>query len=453
MRRNYLVERALKIGGITFIVCLVIFGVGFLGFKLSGLGKDKPSQEVANEENSSKKTKEKGKKKEEETFTQNIAVFGVDKDEMLTDVIMVVHLDSSIHKVKALSVPRDTKVIWDSSLQQRLKMVKPDFVPGTSWVSKLNEVAAIGGTKNSTIEKNIQTLTMYQLERILGVKIDNYVIVNLDAFKKIVDAIDGVDVDVPQRMYWTDKSQGLYIDLQPGPQTLYGEQAEMFVRYRRYLNGDVDRIKMQQVFLKALAQKVLSKETLTKIPKLLPVLIQDVKTDINILDLPKYYSYLDNLSLDNVSFHTVPGVGAMENGLSYFFIDERGLRQVVGEVFYDQQPSGEEIKVTMPNISEPVSSEKVRRGSNDQAVPSEDTMPQAEETMPVSGETMPDVSPAETTVQGETQKSPDETVEVTTMPSETTEDNWIQPAYTWPESIDTWPRDDEIWYEPQDTAR
>ncbi len=423
----------MKIGGITLAVCLVLFGAGFLGFKLSNIGKNNVSNDpVAT--GSTKKSK--NDKQEEEVFTQNIAVFGVDKDEMLTDVILVVHLDSSSHKIKALSVPRDTKVKWDIGLQQKLKEVKPDFEPSSStWITKINEVAATGGTRNSTIENNIKTLTIYQLERMLGEQIDNYVIVNLDGFKKIVDAIDGVEVDVPQRMYYTDNSQGLYIDLQPGLQNLDGEHAEMLVRYRRYLNGDVDRIKVQQLFLKALAKKIMSPQIITKIPKFLPVMFETVKTDINIMDIPKYYSYLDNLNMENISFYSLPGVGAMENGLSYFFVDENALKQVLGEVFYDRLPLEEEIQITMPNISESQPETEETLPETDETLPgSEEDLPETGETLPDTGETLPRT---EETLP-ETGETPPETGE--TLPE--TEDSWPETVIPWPETHDTWPQEE-----------
>lgn len=447
MDKNFLMKQWMKIGGITLAVCLVLFGAGFLGFKLSGIGKNNSTNDpVATD---SAKEKSKNKKKEEETFTQNIAVFGVDKDEMLTDVIMVVHLDSTSHKIKALSIPRDTKVIWDIGLQQKLKEVKPDFEPSSStWVTKLNEVAATGGTRNSTIENNVKTLTIYQLERMLGISIDNYVIVNLEAFRKIVDAIDGVEVDVPQRMYYTDNSQGLYIDLEPGLQTLDGEHAEMLIRYRRYLNGDVDRIKVQQLFLKALAQKVLSPQIITKVPKIVPVMFESVKTDLSLMDIPKYYTYLENLNMDNISFHSLPGVGAMENGLSYFFVDERALRQVLGEVFYDQEPLETEIKITMPNISEDSSEEEEYSSEEEEALPQgSEGMPETGETLPQTtgdspgvGENLPQTTedslrPGETTPQ---------TTEVLPQPEETTsQPEYTWPEYIWPESADTWPKTED----------
>lgn len=449
MDKNYIMKQWMKIGGITLAVCLVLFGAAFLGFKLSNIGKiNSANDPVATQ---SAKEKSKKKKEEEEIFTQNIAVFGVDKDEMLTDVIMVVHLDSTSHKIKALSIPRDTKVIWDIGLQQKLKEVKPDFEPSSStWVTKLNEVAATGGTRNSTIENNVKTLTIYQLERMLGISIDNYVIVNLEAFRRIVDAIGGVEVDVPQRMYYTDNSQGLYIDLKPGLQTLDGEHAEMLIRYRRYLNGDVDRIKVQQLFLKALAQKVMSPQIVTKVPKIVPVMFESVKTDISLMDIPKYYTYLENLNTDNISFHSLPGIGAMENGLSYFFVDERALRQVLAEVFYDAEPLEEEIKITMPNISEGSSQEEDSLSEGEESLSEQgESLDQTGEGLSETGETLPqttgDMQGGGTLPQttedssGEGETMP-QTSETKRQPEETTsEPESVWPEYIWPESVDTWP--------------
>ncbi len=80
----------------------------------------------------------------------------------------------------------------------------------------------------------------------------------------IVDAIGGVDYDVPFRMQYSDPSQHLEIDLQPGMQHLTGKQTVEFLRWRhnndyskQYVNGDEGRVENQQKFLKELARQVL----------------------------------------------------------------------------------------------------------------------------------------------------------------------------------------------------
>jgi len=59
----------------------------------------------------------------------------------------------------------------------------------------------------------------------VGLPVDSYVIINLDLFENVVDALGGVEVNVPYRMLYSDRAAGLSIDLQPGPQVLDGAAA------------------------------------------------------------------------------------------------------------------------------------------------------------------------------------------------------------------------------------
>lgn len=285
---------------------------------------------------------EEDEKKEEDKLKTNVAVFGVDIDGYRTDTMFVVHFDGERNSADLVSIPRDTQIrLSDAEYDNMLS-----YNRGAPRTMKLNEMTAYAGIKN------INDVTVKQIEKLLGIKIDNYVTVEIDAFRKIVDIIDGVDVDVPIRMEWRDSTQGLNIDLYPGMQHLNGAEAEGLVRFRLgkngagYANGDTDRIKTQHLFLKAFAKKLLSKENIPKYPKMIPAMFQHVKTDINILDLPKYYGYASNFNVDAINFHTIPGVGRYQGNVSYFFPDMDTLDEFVQEIFYapiDEQVNTEEI--------------------------------------------------------------------------------------------------------------
>lgn len=285
-------------------------------------------------ENSAQAGSNKPNKKDEKApdIYKNVAVFGVDKDGYRTDVIFVVNFNSVTNKVKVISLPRDTKVKWSEEQKQSLR----DLGKRTVSVSKLNEMTAYGGIEN------IRLFTINEIENMLGITVDNYVIVNIDAFNQIVDAIGGVDLYVPQNMKHTDYAGDLFIDLKEGYQHLDGDKAEQFVRFRSYPNGDVDRIAAQQVFLDAFADKVLSPSIITKIPKIMGILFSSIKTDAELGDLTGYYQYVNSFNKENLTFYTLPGEGRYEGGASYFFPDHDELDKVVQEVFYDKVPAGEE---------------------------------------------------------------------------------------------------------------
>lgn len=255
--------------------------------------------------------------------SKTVAIFGTDKAGSLTDVILVAHFKSETNEVNILSIPRDTKVEWTKEQTSILPKAH-------QWVrvSKINEMTSWGSIDD------IRPLTIATLEKLLGVKIDHYVVVNLDAFRQIVDAIGGVEVEVKQRMKKDDYSQGLHIDLYPGVQVLDGEKAEQFVRFRSYPTGDLGRIEAQQQFLEAFAKKVLSPDIITKMPKIVPILFTSIKTDVGLTEIPTYYPYLKEFSMDKLHFSVLPGEAHEENNLSYFFPDLDAVCTLVQELFF-----------------------------------------------------------------------------------------------------------------------
>ena len=325
--------------GITLAVCVVaIIGV-FTAY--NNLILQKPSSAFQNEVLSEEEQKKEDDRKERGEINKTIAVFGVDKDETRTDVILVVNFNSLTNKVKVISIPRDTKVTWSERQRSKYKQLTGNSIS----VSKLNEMSSYGQIYNNP--GNIRDFTINEIQNILTVPIDNYVIVNIEAFNKIVDAIGGVEVDVPQRMYYQDTSQALYIDLQPGPQTLYGKDAEGLVRYRYgYAEGDVGRIRTQQVFLEAFAKKVMSPAILNNLPSIITSLFTYVKTDIALTEVFDYLSLLNDFELDNLEFHTLPGEGADYEGPSYFYVDQEELSSLIIDVFCDTTVAGEESEAT-----------------------------------------------------------------------------------------------------------
>lgn len=256
----------------------------------------------------------------------NVAVFGVDKDGTRTDVIFVVHYDSAAESISLVSLPRDTRVSLTDEVKTNITTEGRSY----SQVTKLNAVHAYSGEKIGCQN------TVLQIEDLLGIKIDHYVKVDLEAFRAIVDAIGGVDMYVPQDMYWDMRDTGdPLINLKEGDQHLDGEKAEQLVRFRRYVEGDVARIEVQQLFLKALAEKVLSTETILKnLPDLISVMYKYIETDISMADALKYVNYVDKVDMSKISMETLPGVGQYVGGVSYFIHDAEATREMVDHVFY-----------------------------------------------------------------------------------------------------------------------
>lgn len=266
----------------------------------------------------------------------NVAVFGVDGDETRTDVIFVAHFDSKSGNIHLLSVPRDTKVEITDEMYTYLK-ANNKYIPYNG-ICKINEVHAYAGKEKA------DEFSVKQLEELLGIEIDNYVRINFDGFKSLVDLIGGVDFYVPQDMYWDMRDTGdPLIDLEEGMQHLDGDKAEQLVRFRRYLNGDVDRVKVQQSFLKEVAKKLLSTDSMIKnLPNLIKTAYQYLDTDLTVTDAVKYVQYADDADLSKMKMETLPGVGGYIGKVSYFLSDEVETKAAVKRLFFSDNVTEEE---------------------------------------------------------------------------------------------------------------
>lgn len=180
----------------------------------------------------------------------------------------------------------------------------------------------------------------------MGFQPDRYVIVNFEGIAAIVDAIGGVDYDVPFRMQYSDPSQHLEIDLQPGMQHLTGKQTVEFLRWRhnndyskQYVNGDEGRVENQQKFLKELARQVLQVKNATKIPKIAEAVSKNVKTDFTTGELLWMGTQALQIDNANLKFFTLPGYGAMSYAgsdpykYSFFFPKLKETLELVNKYF------------------------------------------------------------------------------------------------------------------------
>ena len=331
-QKKKLLKTFLIASGVTLTLCVMVLIAGIMIYN-NTIASESVSQ-VKNELTEEEKAFEAAKKEVGE-LNKTIAVFGVDEDEVRTDVIFVVNLNTMTNKVKVVSIPRDTKVIWTDKQKRAYTQLTGNSIS----VSKLNEMAAYGRINQNI--GNIRDFTIDEIENILRIHIDNYVVINLEAFKEIVDAIGGVDMYVPQDMYYVDNYQGLYINLKEGMQHLDGDAAEGLVRFRRYPRGDEARVEVQQTFLKAVAEKVMS-QSKSSLASIVTRLFPYVKTDVKLNEVLGYLDLLNQFSLSGLTFNIVPGEGASYEGPSYYYIDEEKLDEMITEVFLDTTALGEE---------------------------------------------------------------------------------------------------------------
>ncbi|MBR6543741.1 MAG: LCP family protein [Anaerotignum sp.] len=262
----------------------------------------------------------------------NVAVFGTDEDGFRADVNMVVSFNTNTKELHMISVPRDTRVRLTDDMISYLEK-EGEYVPNRNGVygqCKLTEVHAYAG------EGNRCTFSVAMLEELLDIQIDYYVKFDLTAFKKVVDAVGGVDFYVPMNMYWdmTDTG-GPLINLREGMQHLDGAKAEQLVRFRDgYAQKDLKRIEVQQEFITALIEKVCSSQTLmSKLDDLVEVVLDCTESDITVTEALKYVKYVKDLDPAKITSDTVPGEGG-----SYFDMDEEGTKELIDWRIHGIQP-------------------------------------------------------------------------------------------------------------------
>lgn len=147
-----------------------------------------------------------------------------------------------------------------------------------------------------------------EIANILGVPIDHYVILNLEIFQNLVDALGGVEVDVPQRMYHHDCTAGLTIDLHEGLQRLDGQQASDFIRFRSMPRGDLDRLENLKLLSVAMLRRLqeLHVTAVTRLPALANTFLNDVETDVMPADVAALLPHVGSIRIGTIA--TLPTV-------------------------------------------------------------------------------------------------------------------------------------------------
>ena len=232
--------------------------------------------------------------RKEQTYTFLLAV--PDQESGNADGIMVVTYDVPNQKVGLLSIPRDTLV-----MKKNPKI-------------------------NSSMKAGIDNLEEV-VSDLVGFPIDYYITLDLDAFIEIVDAVGGVDFDVPVEMYYDDPAQDLHIHYQPGMQHLNGQQAMEVCRFRHnadgtgYPLGDVQRAETAQKMMLTIAKKVMSVDSLVNINEFVGIVERNIETDLKGTDIAWFAAKALGLNLSTgVSSDTLPGDGNVTyRGTSYCY--------------------------------------------------------------------------------------------------------------------------------------
>lgn len=230
-----------------------------------------------------------------------------------TDTMMLFKVNFDTGETNILSIPRDTRVL----------------VKGKK--DKINHAHSFGGPE----------LTMRTIRDFLNIDVDYYVKVDYNAVMEIVDAIGGVKIDVPFDMKYTDHTLGfppLDINIKKGLQTLDGKNAHDFLRWRKnndltvqYPEGDVGRIKAQQMFMKELIKQTLKFKNILKIQDLIKTYYKNIETNIPLNIILKAATSAKKLDMENIKTDIIPG----EGGKSYYTYDEEKTEELIKNIFND----------------------------------------------------------------------------------------------------------------------
>lgn len=234
-----------------------------------------------------------------------------------TDTIMVCTYDTANQKVGLVSIPRDTLVVRDGWKYRRI-----------------NGAYASGGMEE----------LMSAAGEILGFPIDHYVLIDTKIFVELIDAVGGVEFDVPVHMAYDDIYQDLHIHYEPGLQKLSGKQALEVVRCRKnsdgpegreiydaYPDADIGRTRTQQAMVMTVAKKVLSQPQ--KLGDYIRIFSQYVDTDLTLGNLLWFAGPAMEFDFANLTTATLPGDGNATWGrLTYLYaLDVDGCLEIIND--------------------------------------------------------------------------------------------------------------------------
>ena len=238
----------------------------------------------------------------------NVLLLGI--NDSLADTIMVASFDCDARHVDLISIPRDTYHF------------RPEYAGSQSYL-KINAVY-------QKTEKPLETAVAVS-EILLGMPINCYAIVDYDGIEKIVDAMGGVPMDIPKRMKYSDPTDTppLYIDIPAGKQTLDGETAVKFLRYRKgYAEGDIGRIKAQQTFMKSAFRQMLSFD----LPKIAKVIFENVDSDIRLRTATSLAQKAVGMKGEDIEAYIMPNT-LQDVAPYYVYPDSEGIAKLIEKIY------------------------------------------------------------------------------------------------------------------------
>lgn len=223
-----------------------------------------------------------------------------------TDALILATFNAEQGTVKMVSIPRDSLV----------------EIPGREKRDKINHAHAYGG-----LDLAIETV-----ENMFSIPVDYYVRLNFTAFVEIIDALGGIEINVPYTFTEQDsQDRQNAITLYEGWRTLNGEEALAYARMRYHdPTGDIGRGERQQEIIKATIKKAASISSVTKYSELLDSLEDHLTTNISFTNMLALHKYRN--SLGEIESLKLEGEGISINGIYYYKLSEESLESVKQEL-------------------------------------------------------------------------------------------------------------------------
>lgn len=231
-----------------------------------------------------------------------------------TDTMILARIDFTTQAVNLLSIPRDTLV----------------RIPGYRGKRRVSYANAYGGPQ----------LSCDTIGAFLGVQPDYYVLVGFDGFKKAIDAIGGLDINVDKQLDYDDNWGNLHIHLKPGHQVLNGEQAIGFVRYRQSNDGDAEsdfvRIGRQQEFFRAAKARLSNPQVMFSAPRILDRIRAETQSNLTPAQMACLAKFVRSLPQEAMRTETLP---ALEGGGVFVRADMDATEELVRGMFLENEHS------------------------------------------------------------------------------------------------------------------
>ena len=249
----------------------------------------------------------------------SVLIMGIDEndkraDELYyrTDTLILATFNKEKHDIKLLSIPRDSLV----------------YIPETDQMDKINHAHFYGSLNAPDENQRSQAgskAAINTVENLLDVPVDYYVKLNFNAFIEVVDALDGIEFDVPYEFKESDSMDKRdAIHLQPGKQTLNGEEALAMARTRKK-DSDFARGQRQMEIIKSVVDKSVSLSSVLKYDNIIEALGDNMKTDMSFSDMKSFISYGTNNELD-IESYTLDGTDYWPDTY-YWQLDEVALKE------------------------------------------------------------------------------------------------------------------------------